>query len=78
MTQYARPNSDGGDAEWVKQNGASGALNRLIDESSTDDSDYMKSTHAGASDEATRNWCMIILKSMQNERSEAGKRINGY
>ena len=43
MTQYARPNSDAGDAEWRKQNGNTGALNQLIDETSTDDSDYMMS-----------------------------------
>ena len=64
MTQYALPNTDIEDAEWVKQNGASGALNRLIDESSTDDSDYMKSTHIGMGD--TQGWCMIKLQTPDN------------
>ena len=64
MTQYARPNSDGGDAEWVNHNGSTGALNALIKEAVTDDSDYMKSTHVGWGD--TQGWCMIKLATVND------------
>ena len=66
MTQYARPNSDGGDAEWVKQNGAAGALNALIKEAVADDSDYMKSTHVQPPETDTQGWCMIKLQTPDN------------
>jgi len=64
MTQYARPNSDGGDAEWVKHNNATGALNALIKEAVTDDDDYMKSVHAGMGDDP--DWCMIKLATVND------------
>ena len=66
MTQIARPNSDGGDAEWVKQNGAAGALNPLIKEAVTDDTDYMKSTHASYPATDTQGWCMIKLATVND------------
>ena len=43
MTQYARPNADVADAEWVDQWSVAGELYQLIDESSASDSDYMTS-----------------------------------
>ena len=43
MTQYARPNADVADAEWVDQWSVAGELYQLIDESSASDSDYIKS-----------------------------------
>jgi len=58
MTQYARPNSDAGDAEWVNHNGVSAALNRLIDESSANDNDYMTSSWDGMT---TPGDCKIAL-----------------
>lgn len=61
MTQYARPNSDAGDAEWVKQNSATGALNPLIDESSADDSDYMMSVIGADPSSDTPGDCKIAL-----------------
>ena len=64
MTQYARPNSDGGDAEWVNHNNNTGALNSLIKEAVTDDDDYMKSTHVGWGD--TQGWCMIKLATVND------------
>ena len=64
MTQYARPNSDGGDAEWLNHNNNTGALNQLIDETSTNDSDYMQSSHTGMGD--TQGWCMIKLATVND------------
>ena len=64
MTQYARPNSDGGDAEWVNHNNNTAALNALIKEAVTDDDDYMKSVHAGMGDDP--NWCMIKLATVND------------
>jgi len=66
MTQYARPNSDGGDAEWVKQNGATGALNALIKEAVADDDDYMKSTYVAYPGTDTQGWCMIKLATVND------------
>ena len=66
MTQYARPNSDGGDAEWVNHNGSTGALNALIKEAVTDDSDYMKSTHVSYPATDTQGWCMIKLATVND------------
>jgi hypothetical protein len=68
MTQYARPNADGGDAEWVRQDGSPSILWQLIDETSADDSDYMKSTHQGWGD--TQGWCMIKLQTPDNPDPE--------
>ena len=58
MTQYARPNADVADAEWVNASMSATNLYASIDESGTaNDSDYIKSQESGGSE----NWCKIGL-----------------
>ena len=66
MTQYARPNEDRTDAEWKNASDSNTDLFASIDESSTDDNDYIKASYTGA----TPEWCKIKLSTVNDPDDE--------
>ena len=66
MTQYARPNEDRTDAEWKNASDSNTDLFASIDESSTDDNDYIKAQYTGS----TPAWCKIKLSTVNDPDDE--------
>lgn len=67
MAQFARPNADDTDANWVKSTGGNTDLYTMIDEAVADDSDYIESGSAPSDDE-----CIVDISTITDPAVSTG------
>ena len=74
MTQYARPDADISDGDWLNQSDSNTNLYASIDESSASDSDYIKATDEGYGS-GSDIVCIIGLSDINTPDGDADHKI---
>ena len=74
MTQYARPDADISDGDWLNQSDSNTNLYASIDESSASDSDYIKATDEGYGS-GSDIVCIIGLSEINTPDGDADHKI---